>query len=95
MIGKRRHACRSVVRRSEVNDGSARYYAGGIDLAMRHIVVALDVVEIDSLGDARRLVQVAGVGPQVGVVDQATLVALEVANVNGVEADEVTLACRL
>jgi len=53
-----------------------------------HVVVALDVAEIDGLGDARDLVDVAGVGPEVAVIDDAPDVALEMTMVDGIEPDE-------
>jgi hypothetical protein len=52
------------------------------------VVVALDVVEIGRLAEAGALVEVAGVGPELRVVDEAAEVALEVADVDGVEAGQ-------
>jgi hypothetical protein len=52
------------------------------------VVVVLDVVEVDGLGDARVLVQLARVGPQVRVVDEPPEVALEVADIDRIEADQ-------
>jgi hypothetical protein len=52
------------------------------------VVVVLDVAEIDGLGDARVLVELAGVGPEVPIVDEPPEVALEVADIDGIEADQ-------
>jgi hypothetical protein len=52
------------------------------------VVVLLDVEEVDRLGDAGVLIELARVGPQVRVVDQAPEVALEVADVDRIEPDQ-------
>ncbi len=48
----------------------------------------LDVVEVDRVAESRRLVEVAGVRPQHRVLGELGAVALEVAVVDGVEADQ-------
>jgi hypothetical protein len=48
----------------------------------------LDVEKIDRRGDAGLLVQLARVRPQVGIVDQAPEIALEMADVDRIEADQ-------
>ena len=52
------------------------------------IVVPLGMIGIDGLADARPLVQVTGIGPEVGVVGEAADIALEVAVIDHVEAIE-------
>src|SRR3546814_9356889 len=49
---------------------------------MAAVVVVLDVVQVDGLGDARHLVEFARVVPQVGIVAESPQVALEVAVVD-------------
>src|SRR4051812_20825803 len=72
------------VRRPEVELRSLGDDPRRVDLRMRRVVVALDVVEVDRVGDARLLVEVAQVAGQVCVVVDAPQVALEVADVDGV-----------
>ena len=55
---------------------------------MRHVVVALDVVKIHSLGYSVVLIQVAQIRPEVSVIDDAAEIALEVAMIDRVEPDE-------
>ncbi len=55
---------------------------------MRHVVVALDVIEIDGVGDAGLLIQIHQVTLQVRIIDDAADVALEMAVIDGVEPNE-------
>ena len=55
---------------------------------MAEVVVVLDVVEIDSSGNPGPLVDLTGVGPQVGIVDQPSQVALEVGHIDRVETHQ-------
>ena len=71
-----------VEERAEGND------AGRVDLGVGDVVVALDVIEVHGVGDARLLIEVAEVAGEVRVVDDAAEVALEVAVIDGVEAHE-------
>ena len=66
----------------EVQLWSDGYDAAGIDRAMAAVVVVLDVVHEHGLRDARLLVKITGVGPQVGVVDNAPEITLEMADIN-------------
>jgi len=54
--------------------GPDRDDTGGVQLLVAAIVVALDVVHVDGLGDAGDLIEVA---EEIGVVDDAPPVALE------------------
>ena len=60
----------------------------GLSVRVRAVVVPLDVIHVDGLGDAGVLVQLAQVARELRVVDDAAQVALEVADVHGVEAHE-------
>lgn len=62
--------------------------AARVDLVVRPVVVALDLVEIDRRGDSRSLVEVQQVAVQVRVVDDPPYIALEMPVVNGVETDQ-------
>src|SRR5438874_2469383 len=57
-------------------------------MMVRHVVMALDVIEVDGLAETALLKQIARVGPKMRVVDDSPQVALEVAEVDGVETDE-------
>ena len=62
--------------------------AGWIDVVVGDVVVPLDVVEVDGIGDAVGLIEVFEVTEEVGVVDDPPKVAFEMAIVDGVEAYE-------
>ena len=72
----------------QVQDRAERHDARRIDLGVCHIVMALDVVEIDRLGDTRLLIEVHQITPQVRIVDDAPEIAFEMPVVDDVEADE-------
>jgi hypothetical protein len=76
------------VRFGEVEDRTLRHYASRVDALVAAVVVLLDVLHIDCLRDAWSLVEVLQIAPQVRVVHDAPQVALEVAVVDGVEANE-------
>src|SRR5690606_3070375 len=61
--------------------------AVGVDVAMACVVMAFDVGEIDGFGDARPLVELAQPVRQVRIILDPPQVALEVAVIDGVEAD--------
>ena len=61
---------------------------GWIDVVVGDVVMALDVVEVDGVGDAVGLIEVFEVAEEVGVVDDPPEVALEVTVVDGVKAYE-------
>ena len=76
------------MRRLQVQDRALGHDAGRIDHVVALVVVALDVPEIHRFGDAGHLVELAQETRQVRVVGDAAQVALEVAHVHRVEADE-------
>src|SRR5690606_8076578 len=65
-----------------------RDYSSRIDRAVALVIVALDMLHVDCAGDTGELVQLAGEGPDVRVFDDPAAVALEVAVIDLVEADE-------
>src|SRR5688572_23158080 len=75
-------------RRIEVDRRPERHDSRRIDGGMAHVVVALDVGEIHGLAYPGPLVEVARVGKEIAVVDEPADVALEVADVDRVEADQ-------
>ena len=65
-------------RRLEIQHRPDRHDPGRVDALVAHVIVPLDVAEIDRRRDARQLVDIARVGPQVLVIDDPPDVALEV-----------------
>ena len=61
---------------------------GRIDVVVGDVVMPLDVVEVDGVGDAVGLIEVFEVAEEVRVVDDPSEVALEMAVVDSVEAYE-------
>ena len=59
-----------------------------VQLVVGRVVVALDLVERERLGDVRLVVEVGRVADQVRVLDQPLAVAAEVRVVDGVEAQQ-------
>ena len=76
------------MRSAEIVRRTLRDYPGRIDGRVAGIVVPLDLIEVDGLGDARDLVQLAQVVPQIWIVDDAPQIAFEVTVIDSVEADE-------
>src|ERR1700722_6049336 len=72
----------------EIDRGTLRDDAGWIDGRVAGVVVTLDLIEVDGLGDARDLVQLAQVVPEIWIVDDAPQIAFEVTVVDRFEADE-------
>ena len=67
------------MRRTERND------PGGIDVVVRDVIMPLDVVEVDRVGDAVDLVEISQVAEEMAIVDDPAEVALEMAVVDGIE----------
>src|ERR1700736_2418196 len=76
------------VRRCQVDNGPERNDPSGINFFVRHVVVPLDVIDADRLGDSGVLIQVEQVALQIQVIDNASQVAFEVAVIDDVEANE-------
>src|SRR4030095_16724610 len=72
----------------EVECRPDRHDASRIDVVMRHVVVALDVIEIHCLRDAGLLIQIEQVSVKVFVIDDTTDVALEVPVIDGIETHQ-------
>jgi hypothetical protein len=60
----------------------------GIEPAMTAVIMVLDVHEVHRWAKGRMLVEVAHIGPQRWIVDQRAAIALEMAEIDWVEADE-------
>ena len=61
---------------------------GRIDIVVGDVVVPLDVVEVHGVGDPVGLIEVFEIAEEIGVVDNPSEVAFEMAVVDGVEAYE-------
>ncbi|GCC49504.1 hypothetical protein chiPu_0033935 [Chiloscyllium punctatum] len=79
---------RASVRCGEVEDGTERNDPGRIDRAMALVIVPPDMLEIHRRGDAGPLIDVARIGEQIWIIDQPPDVALEVPDIDRVEADQ-------
>src|SRR5690242_851708 len=75
-------------RRVKIERGADRNNTRGIDPRVALVVVALDVNKIDSLSDTGDLIDVAGIGPYIFVIDDPSDIAFEVAMIDGVEAHQ-------
>src|SRR5882724_3466482 len=62
--------------------------SGGINFGVRHVIMTLDMIEINRLGDTGLLIQVHKITLEVRVIDNAADVALEVTMVDDVKPDE-------
>ncbi len=67
--------CRVVNIRSNGND------AGRIDCGVTAVIVPLDIIEIDGVSDAGRLIEITDVSPQGLIVDEPAPIALEMTHV--------------
>ena len=75
---------REIKRRADRDD------AGGINFGVRHVIVTLDMIEVDGVGDTGLLIQVHQVTLEVWVIDDAAEVAFEVTVINDIKPDERT-----
>ena len=84
----RAHEPVAVVRRGGVKLGTERDDAGRIYLALARVVMPLDVIDAHGLVDARHLIEVTEIVRQILVIADAPQIALEVAVIDRVEANE-------
>ena len=73
---------RQIENRADGND------AVRINLRVRHVVMTLDVIEIDGLGDPRLLVQIHQITLQIWVIDDTAQITLEMAVIDRVEPNK-------
>ena len=79
---------RPVVGFGEVNGRAERHDAGRINGFMAAVIVRFDVVHEHRFCDAGILVEVADIGCQVRIIDQALQVAFEMADIDRVETHQ-------
>src|SRR5271166_5470724 len=78
----------AIVRCLEIEGRTERHDAGRIDLPVAGIIMPLDVGHVHGLGDAGHLIELAQVVRQIWIVDDPPQVALEVADIDGIETDQ-------
>src|SRR5579859_378273 len=87
-----RYSCsgqrRSWMRCYPINDRTQRNDTARIDLIVRHEVVALDMVEIHTITKARPLIEIARIAPEMGIVNQAAQIALEMPDIDHIKAHQ-------
>ncbi len=78
----------AAVRRVQIQRGPDRYDARRINLIVRHVIMTLDVIEVDRRRDSVVLIEIAQIGPEILVINNTPQIAFEVAVINSVEADQ-------
>ena len=68
--------------------GPFRHDPARIEVGMHDVIVLLDLYEVGGVTEARRLEEIAGVGPEHGELAQLVPIALEVIVVHRVEPDQ-------
>lgn len=67
----------AAMRLFQIQDRSFGHNSSWIDLGMAHVIVALDVIEIAGFLNTRKLVDIAQIPPEVGVVHNPLDIAFE------------------
>ena len=78
----------AIVRFPEIKHWTDRNDASRINLRVCHVVMTLDVIEIDGISDARLLIQVHQIALQIWVIDDTPEIALEMAVIDRVEPNK-------
>jgi hypothetical protein len=68
--------------------GSQGYDASWIDRAVALVIMTFDMHQVYGFGDARRLIKIAQVTRQLGIVRNSTQIALEMADIHRVETHQ-------
>ena len=61
--------------------------AGGINVIMRDVIMAFDVIKIDSVGDSLLLIQIFEVPKEMGIIHDTSNVAFKVSMIHGIKSD--------
>src|SRR5471030_21494 len=77
-----------IVGRGEIELRPHRYDAGWVHVALAAVIMPLDLLQVDGLGNARHLIKLAYVIRQIRIVGNAAPVAFEVRIIHGVETDQ-------
>src|ERR1700676_942687 len=78
----------AAMRAREIKRGTKRNDARRINIRVRHIIMTLDVIEVDRLRDPRLLIKIHQVALQIRIIDHPPDVAFEVTVINDIETDE-------
>ena len=76
------------MRLCQIKGGADRNDARGINFGVRHVVVTLDVIEVDGSGDPRLLIYINQLNLHIRIIDDAPNVAFEVAVIDDIEPNE-------
>src|SRR6266550_8907666 len=78
----------AVMLRLEIEGGPERHDAAWIDVQHAHVIVPLDVIHVHGRGDAGPLIKIAQIIRQVRIIRDAAQIALEVADIDRIEAHQ-------
>src|SRR5436190_953154 len=78
----------AIVRRGEIEDRSERNDPRGIYLLMRHVIMPLDVIEVNRVRDSRLLIEIAEIPVQIRIIENAAEIAFEMPEINRVETHQ-------
>src|SRR5205823_8927101 len=78
----------AAVRSCKIDNRSEWHDPSRINFLVRHVIMTLDVIDADGLGDSRLLIQVEQITLQVRIIDDATEIAFEMAVINDIETNE-------
>ena len=76
------------MRSRQIEEWTERHEPRGINVLMRHVVMPLDVIEVNGIRNSGPLVEITEITMQMRIVDDATQVAFEMPDVHRVEAHE-------
>ena len=76
------------MRLCEIEERADGHNSGRINFSVGHVIMTLDVIEIDRVGNSWLLIQIHQITLQVRVIDDAAQIAFEVSVINDVEPDE-------
>ena len=62
--------------------------AGRVDRLVAGIVMPADMIEVYRRSNPGELKQIAGVTPEIGIIDEPAQITFEVADIDGIETDE-------
>ena len=78
----------AVMRPGKIDNRPDRHDARRINFLVRHIIMTLDVIDADGLGDSRLLIEIEQVALQTRVIDDPAKIAFEMAVIHDIEPDQ-------
>ena len=76
------------MRLCQINNRPERHDSGGINFLVGHVVMTLDVIDADRLGDSRVLIEIKQITLEIRIIDDAPKIAFEMPVINRIEANE-------